>query len=188
MKKSQVFPSNYLGKEDLASPLTVTIGDVRMETVKGDGADEEKAVLHFAEKNLKPMILNNTNWTTLEEAYGDDSDFWRGKPAEIYVDPGVMYGGKRVGGVRLRTPPKTNNNGKPVSPTLLTWDQAISACGLAGITKEELVAHLKSIGKPGFNSVRDTKDVEAFIASKAASKEESFYSGEKLPGESDIPF
>lgn len=107
MRRSEAFPSQYLGKDDVQQDILAHIKDVGKESIKSDGADEEKAVMTWQERDLKPMILNNTNWMALEDAYGEESDGWKGKPVEIYLDPSVMYGGKRVGGVRLRVPKPT---------------------------------------------------------------------------------
>lgn len=103
MKRSDAFPSRYVSKDDVATPITARIDTVRFDTINGDKGDEDKPVMYFRD-GVKPMILNNTNWMTVEEAYGQESDDWTGKPVELYLDPGVMFGGKRVGGVRLRIP------------------------------------------------------------------------------------
>jgi hypothetical protein len=199
MKRGQVFPSTYLGKEDvLAAGGTIrdSVGDVRMETVKGEGGDEEKAVLHFAKKDHKPMIINNTNWTTLEEAYGDDSDLWHGKPVEVYVDPGVMFGGKRVGGVRLRVPPKNGQAGPGPLP-VWTLTQAINECLAVGISKAQVLEHLKKHGRKNWTPSTDTPLIRALIEERMSQPQaESLENLEADPlpeppanrGEEEIPF
>ncbi len=101
MKRSDAFPSRYISKDDVMNPITATIDTVRFDTIKGDNGDEDKPVVYFRD-GVKPMILNNTNWMAIEDAYGPESDAWTGKAIEMYCDPGVMFGGKRVGGVRVR--------------------------------------------------------------------------------------
>lgn len=103
MKRSDAFPSRYISKDDVQNPIIAVIDTVRFDTIKGDAGDEDKPVVYFRD-NVKPMILNNTNWMTIEDAYGQESDDWTGKQVEMYCDPGVMFGGKRVGGVRVRIP------------------------------------------------------------------------------------
>lgn len=103
MKRSDAFPSRYISKDDVQNPVVAIIDTVRFDTIKGDSGDEDKPVVYFR-GDVKPMILNNTNWMTIEDAYGQESDDWAGKPIEMYCDPGVMFGGKRVGGVRVRIP------------------------------------------------------------------------------------
>lgn len=104
MKRSEALPSKYLSKEDLDKPILVTIANVHMDYVEGSERSEDKPVMTFKEK-IKPMILNHTNWSVLEEVVGsDDSDDWIGQKIVVYHDPSVMFGGKRVGGIRLRAP------------------------------------------------------------------------------------
>lgn len=104
MKISQMFPSKYLGKEDVPHPITVRIEQLTREEVSdGNNSKEEKNVLWFSD-DMKPMILNRGNAETIGGLYGDDSDAWIGKSIELYVDPSVMFGSKRVGGLRVRAP------------------------------------------------------------------------------------
>jgi hypothetical protein len=161
MKATDVFPSTFLKKEDVGKGLTLTIETVSMEDVNGDDGKEKKAVLHFADGRAKPMILNRGNWSILEEAYGVDSDDWAGHPVEVYVDPSVMFGGKRVGGVRVRTPEK-----KPSGPVAWTLDQALALAGQAGITKEEMLAHLRAQGLNAWNGEKCSPLVRAMIEEK----------------------
>jgi hypothetical protein len=120
MKRSQAFPSRYLAQADVAAPIIATIADVIKEEIRCDHGLEEKTVMTFAEPNIKPLIMNNVNWCSCENAYGEDSDDWRGQPIEIYGDPTVMFGRERVGGVRVRLPAKlvVPTPGKtPTAPT-----------------------------------------------------------------------
>jgi len=101
MKLNEMYPSKFMSKDD--APVVATIKNVVREEIKGDNGNEMKNVVHF-QGNVKPMILNKGNAVMLTEAYGDDSIGWHGKPVEIYLDPNVMFGGKRVGGLRVRVP------------------------------------------------------------------------------------
>lgn len=113
LKRTDVFKSNYVGQADLDHPVIVKIADAQIEQINGDDGKEEKAVLHFERDKIKPLILNSGNWATIEAAYGEDSDNWIGKEIEVYVDPNVMYGKKKVGGVRVRIP---SGAGSPAAP------------------------------------------------------------------------
>lgn len=104
MRRSQAFPSKYLGKDDLDHPRVLTIDDVHQDDIESDGQISTKAVMDFRERDAKPWIINVGNWMTIEDAYGEDSEDWIGKQVELYVDPNVMFGQKRVGGVRVRIP------------------------------------------------------------------------------------
>ena len=103
MKVNELFPSNYLKKEDVPSPTTVTIKAVTRDEINGDKGKELKAVLSFV-GNLKPMVLNKGNATTIAEQYGDDTSTWPGKTIEVYTDRVVVFRSKRVGGLRVRIP------------------------------------------------------------------------------------
>jgi len=101
MRSSSVFPSAYLKAADIgqAKPI-VTISHVTMEKFE----DESKAVLHFVGKD-RGLILNKTNWATLEVLTGqDDSDLWTGHQVQLYVTP-VPFQGKVVPAIRIAAPP-----------------------------------------------------------------------------------
>lgn len=60
--------------------------------------------LHFRELD-KPMILNSTNGQIIAKITGsEESDDWDGKQIVLYHDPNVSFGGKLVGGIRVRAP------------------------------------------------------------------------------------
>jgi hypothetical protein len=69
------------------------------------GADpEHKWCLEFRETD-KPLVLNMTNMQLCAKVFGsEDTDDWTGKPIVLYTDPNVSYGGKIVGGIRVRAP------------------------------------------------------------------------------------
>ena len=107
MKRSEAFPSKYLGKDDLSEPTTYTISKVTREEFENDGQTQIKTVIYWQERDAKAWICNLGNWMTIESAYGEESDNWSGKPVELFVDESVMFGSKRVGGVRVRIPAST---------------------------------------------------------------------------------
>ena len=175
MKKQEAFPSSYLNKEDLPAPpgtKHATVEDVRIETMPS-GDKEEKPVLYFA-NGLKPMVLNGTNWDIMADAYGPESNDWRGKPIELYVDANVMYGGKRIGGIRVRT------NG-----AVITWSLqvALDECGSAGVDKDQLKAAITAVGGTGWNAGRDTPIAMRLIAAASPSTQ-----AHPPVDEDDIPF
>jgi hypothetical protein len=98
----------YLAKEDFPTPEVLTIQEVREERVKAQGKPEKsKVVLYF--KGLDRGLINNlTNGQVLHGMSGsDDPERWVGQTVEVFVDPNVMFGGERKGGIRLR--PVTNS-------------------------------------------------------------------------------
>jgi hypothetical protein len=95
--------SQYLKKEDFPEPESLTIVEVREEKVTAPGKEPKpKVVLYFDEVD-KGLVLNRTNGDELFEMTGhEDPEQWVGQCVEAYNDKHVAYGGKRVGGIRLR--------------------------------------------------------------------------------------
>ncbi len=110
MKKSEAMPGSYLGKDDFEKPCACVVARVELEEVKDieSGAFKTKAVMYVSGPSTdivvdRGIILNSGNWDSVEEISGEeDSDKWAGTAIEIYVDPNVMFGGKKTGGVRIR--------------------------------------------------------------------------------------
>lgn len=103
----EMIESKFLKKEDVGGErgVLVTIASVQQANVAMPGADPEmKWALSFAELD-KPMVLNSTNIHMCAKACGsDNTDDWMGKKVVLYEDPNVSFGGKLVGGIRLRAP------------------------------------------------------------------------------------
>lgn len=97
---------SFLKQEDLLGrAVRVVISAVEVEDVKDNdtGKTERKLVCHFMGKE-KAMILNKTNCEALESITGtEDYASWVGHPVILYVDPTIKFGGKTVGGLRLRS-------------------------------------------------------------------------------------
>lgn len=102
-KTSEMIESKYLKQSDFPDPLIVTVGKVgKINIAKEGDAPEHKWAVRFKEFQ-KPMLLNSTNIKLLEMACGsDDTDDWSGKEIVVYNDEGVSFGGKIVGGLRIR--------------------------------------------------------------------------------------
>ena len=65
------------------------------------GKKKIKFVIFF--KSLdKGLILNATNKDELVVKLGKNPASWRGAEVGLFVDPNVMFAGKRVSGLRLR--------------------------------------------------------------------------------------
>ena len=105
MKISAMMPSSYLKKEDVPTPALVTIKSFTHENLAQDGQPEDKKwVMHFNEFD-RGLVMNPTNLQLAAMALAsDDTDDWLGKQIVIYTDPNVSFGGKLVGGLRLRAP------------------------------------------------------------------------------------
>jgi hypothetical protein len=98
MRASQAFPAKYLKAADVkAKPIVTVISHLAQEKV-GKGSDaEEKHVLYFEDQ--KPLVLNRTNWDTLEEAFGD-SDDWPSNKVRVKCAR-TQFQGKPTDGIRL---------------------------------------------------------------------------------------
>ena len=112
-KIHEMIPSSYLKKEDCDPPILVTISEVKEEDLAIEGKPQEmKWVMYFSERE-KGIVLNNTNIQLSAQICGsDDTDGWIGKKIVLYSDPNVSFGGKLVGGIRVRAP---KSNGKPLT-------------------------------------------------------------------------
>lgn len=106
MRTADVIKSKYIRGKDLEGkpPLTLTIADVSEELVGRGGRQETKCILWFNEDH-RGISLNKARVGILEAAYGPETDLWSGKKVRLYFDPNVEFGGRRVGGVGIRTPP-----------------------------------------------------------------------------------
>ena len=121
MNLNEMFPSNYLTKEDLPSPRVLVMSNVTRKEVWRKNGKQMAVVLHF-NGNVKPMVLNKTNALVIARIYGNDTALWINKPINVYHDPNVMLGREKVGGLRVRaaaevpakvTPPTTTTISKP---------------------------------------------------------------------------
>jgi len=107
MKIGKMKTSKYLKKEDAGNGVTVTIVRIDQQDVsmENDPADM-KYVMYFQENvdgENKGMVLNWTNIQLCARACGsEETEDWIGKQIEIYSDPNVSYGGKLIGGIRIR--------------------------------------------------------------------------------------
>jgi len=103
-KTSQMLPSKYLKQADVGRGVLLTIVGCTQVDVSEDEGKELKWALVFQE-TPKPLVLNSTNIQLCEQMFGsDDSDHWLGRQLVAYTDPTVSFGGKVVGGIRVRAP------------------------------------------------------------------------------------
>lgn len=76
-------------------------GKIDHISVEGVGG-REKLVAYIGDLDLG-LPLNTENIDYLIEAFGtDETDDWRGRKVELFVDETVRFQGRKVGGVRLR--------------------------------------------------------------------------------------
>ena len=147
MKVNDMFPSNYMKKEDVPFPTTVVIKSVTQDEIKGDDGKELKAVLSFV-GSLKPMILNKSNATSIADVYGEETSAWPGKTIEIYTDPSIMFQGKRVGGVRVRVPQRAAIPPSQNGTTHEMWDVSDGQNVIWNKSSDEVRAFLANCSGP----------------------------------------
>lgn len=104
-KISEMRESKFLKKEDVGRGTLATISGCQQHNVAMEGASpEHKWTLSFHELD-KPLVLNSTNIQLCAQiCQSEDTDHWTGKKIVLYTDPNVSYGGKLVGGIRVRAP------------------------------------------------------------------------------------
>jgi hypothetical protein len=109
MKKSfraYLGSGQYLKKEDLLDPVDTELLFVKEEKVPTPGKDTTTRLVAYFEGLSKGLVLNMANCEILAEITGtDDPNEWKDVPLQLYVDPDVPYGGKKIGGIRIRKPP-----------------------------------------------------------------------------------
>jgi hypothetical protein len=111
--KTDVFPSKYLKPSDLKNgPEVGKINVAALEDLKDfSGAPAKKLVVYFQRK-LKPLILNRTNWDSIADLHGDESDNWSNCEIELYAAT-VLMNGQEKDTIRIRKP---SGKAKKASP------------------------------------------------------------------------
>ena len=93
--------TTYLTKEEAGKGTVARIKQFERHELEGEHGTEHKTVLTFSDL-AKGLVLNQTNKEALREYFGplikDCINQW----VVLYNDPNVSFGGKRVGGIRLR--------------------------------------------------------------------------------------
>lgn len=138
---------DYLGAYALTpgQDLVATIRAVKSEIVIGpDGKKEECMVMHFMEKEIKPMIMNSTNSKTISKLFKTPYiEEWSGRKIQIYIDH-VKAFGEVVEALRIRQflPKSTDADTK-----CLDCGQVIQAAGNMS-AKQVADYTIRKYGKP----------------------------------------
>ena len=97
--------AKYLRKEDVPSPVNTSILWTKEEEVTAPGKGAETRLVLYFDALKKGLVLNGVNGEALVEITGtDDSEKWSDVPVQLYTDPDVTFGNKKVGGIRIRKP------------------------------------------------------------------------------------
>lgn len=106
--------SKFLTRADVGKGILATIREVFQENVAKEGAPEELRWCLSFDEYEKPMVLNSTNGQLIAQIIkSDETDNWKGHKIVLYDDPSVSFGGKLVGGIRVRAP--RNQPAKPAA-------------------------------------------------------------------------
>jgi hypothetical protein len=101
--RSYVGDAQYLKKEDLSDPVDTELLWVKEEKVTAPGKGTKTRLVAYFEGLSKGLVLNTANCEKLAEMAGtDDPGEWKDVPLQLWVDPEVKYGGKKIGGIRIR--------------------------------------------------------------------------------------
>ncbi len=115
MHIGQLKQSRFLTRADVGKGMLVTIQDCIHENVAKEGAPEEMRWCLQFEETEKPMVLNSTNGQIIAGiCKSEETDNWKGHKIVLYDDPNVSFGGKLVGGIRVRAP--RNQPAAPAKP------------------------------------------------------------------------
>ena len=123
MKIALMKESKYLRKEDLQGrPWRVTIKSFKKGNVaRADDEPEIKWIFVFKELD-RPVVMNQTNLELIGDALNtDDSNDFAGREITLWDDPSVKFGGKRVGGIRVREV-REGDESPPQKPRDMTDD------------------------------------------------------------------
>lgn len=105
--KKVVAESDYLGEADFEEneEKIGTISHViKSEKIKSAEGTSDKAVVHFKEEGLKPLILNVSRSKSITKVAGSPFfEDWVGIPIQMYLEHNIKAFGDIVSAVRVRT-------------------------------------------------------------------------------------
>lgn len=104
--KKVVSDPNFIGEGDFqeGEEKVLTVSHVNSsETVTTAEGKSQKAVLHWKEKGVKPMILNVARSKAIEKVTGSGYfEDWPGHQLQLYIEHGIKAFGEVVSAVRVR--------------------------------------------------------------------------------------
>lgn len=167
--KKVVSDPNYIGEADFeqGEEKILTIAKVNSsETVTTAEGKSQKAVVHWAEKDNKPMILNVARSKAIAKVAGSPYfEDWIGVKVQLYIENGIKAFGEVVSAVRVR-------NFKPKSAAIKCEDCGKPITGAYGMNAEQMAAYTESNyhkklcaecakkAKAAQNEVKDGTDTE----------------------------
>ncbi len=172
--------SDQLNADDLIpGPITVTIS--RVEVFEKKAADTQPIVIHI-DGGRQPFKPCKSMGRLIAHCWGVDYENWAGRSMTLYRDPDVMFGGDKVGGIRISHMSHierraeialTKTRGKKaiftVEPLVIrqklapgkVWERLKLVCGSESVAKETLESQF---GLTTFNGIGQDKlaEISAF--------------------------
>ena len=103
--QEKYFPSKYMKAGILDGPTILVVESVVEEEV-GQGDDKDTVPMVRWVEDMKPLILNKTNFQMIAEIAGSASmKDWQGVAVELFVITGDFFG-KTQEAIRVRAPKK----------------------------------------------------------------------------------
>ena len=94
----------FMTQDDLPEPKGLHIQKFTREEVGQGDTKETKTIVHWAE-DIRPLVASKTALKQIQAVTGAKLPKEAiGQPVGLYVDPTVSFGGKIVGGIRVRAP------------------------------------------------------------------------------------
>jgi len=159
MKLSDAFPSNYLAAAELNDEFTAPISHLQEEDI---GANKDRKFVLYFKGVKKGLVLNVTNWKTIEKAFGD-SDNWGGQKITLYPTE-TNFKGEMVQAIRVRIP-------RTPSTTQVPWEdpfpkniktspppQPKSPEIAVGSQLDSLLTEAEAMARQGVERFRDWRD------------------------------
>jgi hypothetical protein len=130
--------SDQLNAMDLAGDRIIQIRNV---SVSDKPQQPQPVSIYFEGDNNKPWKPSKGMIRVIARAWGTDSKNWIGHLAAIYNDPEVMWGGEKVGGIRIKALSGIDKGGMKV-PLALNKQKRIVLN----------IAYLEPLGRPQYPS------------------------------------
>lgn len=122
MKASSLLQNKYVNADDLRGRVhCVRIQRVTLEQV--GSRDEPKLVLSLEGKSKK-VVLNKSNMAAVIDAFGDETDHWRGNEVTLQAAM-TQYQGKPVMGVLVTVSDEQRKAFKAAQPEPMETDDDI---------------------------------------------------------------
>lgn len=131
--KKVVSDPNFIGEGDFqdGEEKVLTIGSVNAsETVTTSEGKSKKAVVHWKEAGVKPMILNVSRSKSIEKVAGSGYfEDWPGVSIQLYIEHGIKAFGEVVSAVRVRPFKPRAQQAAPIPPCADCGGEIVPAMG-----------------------------------------------------------